>query len=129
MRKTLIITERFSSAHFYNQPKWSKKQNLEKFGKCFTEHGHGHNYRLEVAFSEKAGELEDLQHAVRVVVGLLDHQHLNFVIPEFKTTIPTTENIGNYLLAKLKMATRAESIVSLKLYEMDDLWVEIQNSV
>ncbi|MBC7372002.1 MAG: 6-carboxytetrahydropterin synthase [Bdellovibrionaceae bacterium] len=124
----MLVTERFSAAHLYHQPKWGKKQNQEKFGKCFTEFGHGHNYRVEAAFTENAGPLEDLEQALRLVVGLLDHQHLNFVIPEFKTAIPTTENIALFCLEKLKMASPSGEVVSLRLYEMDDLWVEVTSA-
>jgi 6-pyruvoyltetrahydropterin/6-carboxytetrahydropterin synthase len=126
MTKSLILSEIFSSAHLYHQKAWSNAENQACFGKCFTEHGHGHNYRLEVAFTSPQAPHEELQRAVRATTDLLDHQHLNFVVPDFKSTIPTTENIAIYLLKKLQERSPAEQISYIKLFEMNDLWVEIR---
>ncbi|MDX9731554.1 MAG: hypothetical protein RBT63_07270 [Bdellovibrionales bacterium] len=38
----------FSTAHLYHQPSWSEEKNRAEFGACFSQYGHGHNYRLEV---------------------------------------------------------------------------------
>lgn len=126
MTKTLILSEIFSAAHLYHQPAWSEAENKACFGKCFTEHGHGHNYRFEVGFTEPKAPREELSKAVKATTDLLDHQHLNFVIPEFKETIPTTENIAIYLLKKLQERSPSEQISYIKLFEMNDLWVEIR---
>lgn len=126
MTKTLIVTEIFSAAHLYHQPQWSEAQNQACFGKCFSDHGHGHNYRLEVAFQSPQASVEELKKTVKSVSDLLDHHHLNFVIPEFKHQIPTTENIAQYLLKKLQERSPKEFISYIKLFEMNDLWVEIR---
>jgi len=126
MKKVVVVSENFSAAHLYHQRKWTPEENRAKFGKCFTKHGHGHNYRLEASFKNTAGSPEELRKSVRLVTELLDHQHLNFVIPEFQNVVPTTENIALYLVEKLKLASPAASLVSLKLYEAEDLWVEIR---
>lgn len=126
MIKTYIVTSSFSAAHFYHQKNWSPQENQIFFGKCFTPYGHGHNYRLEVGFQAPQVPPPELQRAVPAVTGLLDHQHLNFEIPEFQTLIPTTENIAIYLLKKLQEGCPNELISYIKLFEMDDLWVEIR---
>ncbi|HEY8271887.1 MAG TPA: 6-carboxytetrahydropterin synthase [Pseudobdellovibrionaceae bacterium] len=126
MTKTFIVTSSFSAAHFYRQKKWSSLENQICFGKCFTEYGHGHNYRLEVGFQTPQALLLDLQQLVKAITDPLDHQHLNFVIAEFKDLVPTTENIAKYLLKKLHEGCPNEFISYIKLYEMDDLWVEIR---
>ena len=126
MTKTLILSEGFAAAHLYHQKAWSEAENKACFGKCFTEHGHGHNYRFEVGFTEPKTPREELMKAVRATTDLLDHQHLNFVIPEFKDLVPTTENIALYLLKKLQERSPGEQISYIKLYEMNDLWVEIR---
>lgn len=126
MTKTWIVTENFSAAHLYHQKAWSEAENRACFGKCFTEHGHGHNYRLEVGFNAPKAPFEELKKAVQRVTDLLDHQHLNFDIPEFKDTIPTTENIALYLLKKLQEGSPQGQISYIKLFEMTDLWVEIR---
>lgn len=126
MTKTLIVTEIFSAAHLYHQKNWSEAENRAGFGKCFSEHGHGHNYRFEVGFQNPQSPRPELQKAVKSVTDLLDHQHLNFTIADFKETIPTTENIAHYLLKKLQEGCPNERVSYIKLFEMDDLWVEIK---
>ncbi|MGZ3746798.1 MAG: 6-carboxytetrahydropterin synthase [Pseudobdellovibrionaceae bacterium] len=126
MTKTLIVTSLFSAAHLYHQKKWSPQENQAHFGKCFTAYGHGHNYRLEVGFQAPQSSPEKLRELVKAVTDRLDHQHLNFMIPEFKDLVPTTENIAKYLLKKLHEGCPKERISYIKLFEMDDLWVEIR---
>jgi len=126
MTKLRILTEDFSAAHFYQQKQWPPEVNAAHFGKCFTPYGHGHNYRLEVAFAFSETPLPELQAQVKGVTDLLDHQHLNFVIPEFQDEIPTTENIALYLLKKLQERCARERISYIRLFETNDLWVEIR---
>ncbi|XGC82456.1 6-carboxytetrahydropterin synthase [Bdellovibrio bacteriovorus] len=126
----LTLSTTFSSAHFYAQKEWSEEQNQKNFGRCYTPYGHGHNYKLEVGF--KMSGLLDLekrnfyQETLKVLTSPLDHEHLNFVIPEFKDKVPTTENISLYLLEKLKLSIDEKQISYLRLYEMDNLWTEIR---
>ena len=126
MTKTLILTDCFSAAHLYHQKAWTEAENKACFGKCFTEHGHGHNYRLEVGFQSPKANPEALKTTLHQVINLLDHRHLNFDIAEFKEIIPTTENIALYLLKKLQEGSPQEHISYIKLFEMNDLWVEIR---
>ena len=59
----LTLQRSFSSAHFYNQPAWSKEQNEKTFGACYTEYGHGHNYTLQVSFKTSFETYNQDQHA------------------------------------------------------------------
>lgn len=135
--KTLIeLSAAFSSAHLYHQPKWDEKRNAEEFGRCHTPHGHGHNYRVRVEFAapndlqsleeaEAWPERAVLEKALHEETRRLDHEHLNFVIPEFKNTVPTTENIARVLMERLQARKLPWAPSRLRLYEMDDLWVEV----
>lgn len=125
MTTSLTVTSRFSSAHFYAQPAWDAERNAREFGRCYTPHGHGHNYRVEATYEQPEAPLASLAENLNAVTRILDHEHLNFVIPEFKTTIPTTENIALYLWKKLLEKNPISRLVHLRLYEMDDLWVEV----
>lgn len=117
----------FSSAHFYKQAQWSPEKNQEEFGKCFTEFGHGHDYVLEIEI--QGDNPIALSTCVQKVLDQLDHQHLNFVIPEFQKKIPTTENISLHLQNEIqKEFLRAQikaQILSLKLSENSEIWVEL----
>lgn len=126
---SLALKTVFSSAHFYAQPRWSPEKNLETFGRCYTPHGHGHNYTLWIEFQGENTELElaksSLKQWLRTLVDPLEHQHLNFDVPEFSTTIPTTENIASWIWNRAQTMSAPFPILSLRLFEMDDLWVEI----
>ncbi|MEN0059819.1 MAG: 6-carboxytetrahydropterin synthase [Bdellovibrio sp.] len=125
----LTLRSSFSSAHFYHQPLWSEEQNLHVFGRCHTPYGHGHNYTLEVAFHCQSDRSEPLrqkyQALLQELTSVIDHEHLNFVIPEFKNQVPTTENIARYFWQKLSARVPNSELVSLRLFEMPQLWVEI----
>lgn len=126
----LTLKNSFSSAHFYAQPLWDKTQNQNTFGRCYTQYGHGHNYTLEVGFilhnSAEIQKKSEYQNLLTQLTTRLDHEHLNFVIPEFKDKVPTTENIALYFLDKLKLSVSEKDLSYIKLYEMDTLWTEIR---
>lgn len=137
MKNFVLVTNFFSSAHFYHQPLWSNERNDLEFGKCHTPHGHGHNYRLEIEFEAPEGwtSLPDLEahlqkmeisQAIEEEVDRLDHRHLNHDISEFKDLVPTTENIAKALLQRLIQRQLHSRISCVRLFEMDDLWVEIR---
>lgn len=119
----ITLKRSFSCAHFYRQDQWSNEKNRTVFGKCFTDYGHGHDYLLEVTFA--SGDEKSLSKILDPIVEGLDHRHLNFVIPEFKTKVPTTENLALYIQDQIN---RSAKIESLKLFERPDLWVELSKS-
>lgn len=127
---TLGVSTIFSSAHFYDQPAWSKEKNLAEFGLCHTPHGHGHNYELWVDFTvdteDPGAAREKLAPWLRELVRPLEHRHLNHDIPEFATQVPTTENIALWLWRRAHALPCPFSVTALRLHEMNDLWVEIR---
>lgn len=133
MKSSVTLSENFSSAHFYHQPVWSREKNQIEFGRCFTEHGHGHNYKVEATFADlPATALPRVRSALKAVVSEFDHEHLNFIIPEFKAPapgvpalVPTTENIAQLLWERLRAVTDGAVLIKLRLFEMEDLWVEV----
>lgn len=122
----------FSSAHFYWNDLWSQEENERVFGKCANRNGHGHNYTLEVTV---AGEIDPVSGFVvdlkelkdileREVVSVYDHRHLNFEVPEFKTAIPTTENIAIAIWNRLDSKIPNASLHRVRIYEMPDLFAD-----
>src|ERR1700760_2154189 len=108
----ILLTRKaeFSAAHFYWVESWSEEENVRAFGPCANRNGHGHNYTLEVTvegeidpvsgFVVDLKELKDVIH--RQVVDVYDHCHLNLEVPEFKQTIPTTENLAIAIWKRLE---------------------------
>lgn len=94
--------ETFNAAHRLFRSDWSDEQNDAVFGKCSYPNFHGHNYVIEVwlegQIDPETGYLMDLKKLKSVIKTEIcerfDHKNLNLDCDEFKTRIPTTENIA-----------------------------------
>lgn len=132
----ILLTRKaeFSAAHFYWIDGLSEEENVRLFGKCANRNGHGHNYTLEVTV---AGEIDSVSGFVvdlkklkevmhREVVDVYDHRHLNLETPEFKKTVPTTENIAIAAWNRLKSGVDAlgAKLYRVRVYEMPDLFAD-----
>ncbi|GAB4231574.1 MAG: hypothetical protein Kow00109_03740 [Acidobacteriota bacterium] len=124
---------RFSAGHRYYKPDWSEEKNREMFGRAYTPAGHGHNFILEAyvtgPIDPQTGmilNLRDLDSALRRVVEPLDHHFLNTDVPEFRDTVPTTENLAAYLYRAVAQSLDSGRLrlVKVRLYEDEDLWVD-----
>lgn len=133
---TLSRRTYFSAAHRYYNEKLTDEANKEIFGLCYSEKGHGHNYILDTFVSGVVNSstgmvinLIDLDALLQSFVKLLDHKHLNFDLPYFKTIIPTTENIGEFCFNEIKNLLHkkfpAIKLTKIRLYENQDLWVDV----
>jgi 6-pyruvoyltetrahydropterin/6-carboxytetrahydropterin synthase len=107
----LSLTRRYSfpTSHRLFRADWSDAENHRAFGKCANLHGHGHNYALEITVSGPVDpstgmivNLAELDAFVRArVLDEFDHANLNEQIPEFRSSIPTTENLCRVIFSRL----------------------------
>ena len=114
----ILLTRRatFSASHYYWNEAWPAEKNEQVFGRCANRNGHGHNYTLEVTVAGEpdpvTGFVVDLKWLKdvmeREVLSAYDHKHLNLETPEFKNTIPTTENIAIAIWKRLEPAVNSE---------------------
>ena len=122
----------FSAAHYYWNDAWSQQENEKVFGKCANRNGHGHNYTLEVTV---AGEIDPVSGFVvdlkalkdvieREVIQVYDHRHLNLEVPEFRSVIPTTENIAIAIWKRLEKKIAGARLQRVRVYEMPDLFAD-----
>jgi 6-pyruvoyltetrahydropterin/6-carboxytetrahydropterin synthase len=122
----------FSAAHYYWNDAWSQQENEKVFGKCANRNGHGHNYTLEVTV---AGEIDPVSGFVvdlkalkdvieREVIQIYDHRHLNLEVPEFRTMIPTTENIAIAIWKRLEEKIAGARLERVRVYEVPDLFAD-----
>ena len=122
----------FSAAHYYWNDAWSQQENEKVFGKCANRNGHGHNYTLEVTV---AGEIDPISGFVvdlkalkdvieHEVIQVYDHRHLNLEVPEFRTMIPTTENIAVAVWKRLEKKIAGARLQRVRVYEMPDLFAD-----
>ena len=101
MRIALFRRGHFNAAHQLYIPTWSEEKNFATFGKCANPNYHGHNYELEVKVSGEVDpetgmliNLKDLKDVIeKHVEDKFDHRNLNLEFEEFKTLVPTAENL------------------------------------
>ncbi len=92
---------RFSASHRLHRDALSEEENARLYGKCNSPYGHGHNYVLEVTLAgpvdPATGMLCDLSQldatVDREVIQRFDHTHLNLDVENFRSRVPTTENL------------------------------------
>lgn len=132
----ILLTRKaeFSASHYYWNEAWSAEENARVFGKCANRNGHGHNYTLEVTVAGEpdpvTGFVVDLKRLKetmeREVLAAYDHRHLNLEVPEFRTAIPTTENIAVAVWRRLEGKIEGARLYRVRVYEMADLFAEYQ---
>lgn len=130
----ILLTRKaeFSAAHYYWNQDWSEAQNVAAFGKCANRQGHGHNYTLEVTVGGEVdpvtGFVVDLKALKEIIeqeiLSVYDHRHLNHEVPEFRTLMPTTENIAIAIWRRLEGKIAGARLVRVRVYEMEDLFAE-----
>jgi 6-pyruvoyltetrahydropterin/6-carboxytetrahydropterin synthase len=92
---------RFSAGHRLHNDALSPEENRRVYGKCNNPNGHGHNYLLEVTVAggidRATGMVFDLVALDGIVAGQVldkfDHKNLNLDMENFRTQVPTTENL------------------------------------
>lgn len=127
----------FSSSHRYQLEDLSEIENKKKFGACFTNESHGHNYTFEATV---AGELDassglimnltELDELMKECCSDFDHNHLNST-RSFQKQLSSTENLAQVLFYRLKEkldarnkkgSTSEVSLLEVKIFETADLW-------
>jgi len=125
MKVTVSRKAHFNAAHRLFNPKWSDKKNNEIFGKCNNPNFHGHNYELIVSVTgyvnPETGYVVDMillkQIIKEEIENNLDHKNLNLDVDEFKSIIPTAENISIYIYNKIKSRLDSNLDLEIILYE------------
>lgn len=132
-RTRLARRKAFQCLHRYDVAAWSDQKNGEVFGACFTPHGHGHNYEMEVYLEGPVDpttgmilNLVDVDQVLDAVIAPIKGKHLNLDVPEFLNKVPTTEMLAQYLFERVAKSVAAPvQVAKLRLYEYDDLWVDV----
>ena len=109
MKLSLTKLYRFSASHRLHTPEFSEAENQRLYGKCNNPFGHGHNYVVEVTVTgpvdsqtgmiANLGELDPF--VEREVVEAFDQKYLNEEVPEFRISVPTTENVAREIYRRL----------------------------
>jgi len=107
---TLTRRYRFAASHRMYSPAFSEEKNRDIYGKCSNPYGHGHNYVLDVTIggpldpaTGMIANLGDLDPFVqRQVLDAFEYRNLNEEVTEFRTIVPTTENITRVIFERLR---------------------------
>lgn len=126
----LTRRETFSAAHRLWADDLSEQENRDLFGPCAYDHGHGHNYVMEITLrgpiDPKTGilinlkEIRDVVHDL--IVGDVDHRHLNHDAPLTKGINPTAENLV-VLFWNVLHKHFNEILYEVRLRETEKNWV------
>jgi 6-pyruvoyltetrahydropterin/6-carboxytetrahydropterin synthase len=101
---------RFCASHRLHNETLPDDENLRIYGKCDSPFGHGHNYVLEVTvegpIDQETGMVFDLVTLDGVVekevLERFDHMNLNLDVKNFRSRVPTTENVCAEIFNLLK---------------------------
>lgn len=132
----MLITRKieFSASHLCRLPELSAEENERIYGLAAREHGHGHNYVVEVSLRGDPDpvtgmvlDLKELKEILnREVVGPYDHRFLNYEVPPFDRIVPTTENIARDIWRRIEapLNSAGRRLQSVRVYETADLYVD-----
>jgi 6-pyruvoyltetrahydropterin/6-carboxytetrahydropterin synthase len=120
-----------SASHRLQTPALTVEQNRAAYGKCNNEHGHGHNYFVEVlvggAVDAETGMVVDLvalDDAVQArVLDRFDHANLN-LDPAFADRVPTTEIFCQTIFNLLHDALPAGELDNVRVEETENNFFE-----
>lgn len=116
-----------SASHRLHTDALSPEANRTIYGKCNNEHGHGHNYTVEVLVGgpvdRETGMVVDLVALDEVVqkrvLERFDHANLNFD-ELFANRVPTTENLCRAVFELLNDAMPAGELEYVRVEETEN---------
>jgi len=122
---TVFRKENFNAAHRLHNSNLSDEENETIYGKCNNEYYHGHNYELEVGVRGENDPVTGYVIDMKILSNLIkthvlepfDHKNLNEQVDEFKTLIPTAENIAVVIYNKLRPHIDSSKELLITLYE------------
>lgn len=124
----------FSATHRLHNPALDEARNRDTYGKCNNPHGHGHNYEVQVTLAGQpnaSGVLIDVPQfealVADTVIDRFDHKNLNVEVPEFRTIIPTVENIAKVIHGLLlpRFNEIGVKLASVTVWETPKTWAEV----
>jgi 6-pyruvoyltetrahydropterin/6-carboxytetrahydropterin synthase len=132
MKVTICRKSHFNAAHRIFNPAWDDRKNEEVFGLCSLPNYHGHNYDLVVKVTgeidPETGYVFDMKVLKDIVeahvVKRYDHKNLNIDVDDFKSMIPSAENIAVAIWNILRNEIPAAYAIGVVLYETERNFVE-----
>ncbi|MBM3168614.1 MAG: 6-carboxytetrahydropterin synthase [Bacteroidetes bacterium] len=132
MKVAVFRKEHFNAAHRLYNPAWTDEKNDAVFGKCNNPNYHGHNYELIVQLKGEVNPETGYVYDMKVLSDLIkeqvlskfDHKNLNLDTEEFKSLIPSAENIAVVIWKILREKIDRNYDLIVRLYETERNFVE-----
>jgi len=132
MKVAVFRKEHFNAAHRLFNPAWTDEKNDAVFGKCNNPNYHGHNYELIVQLKGEVNPETGYVYDMKVLSDLIkeqvlskfDHKNLNLDTEEFKSLIPSAENIAVVIWKILREKIDRNYDLIVRLYETERNFVE-----
>jgi 6-pyruvoyltetrahydropterin/6-carboxytetrahydropterin synthase len=132
MKVTVCRKEHFNAAHRLYNPAWTDERNAEVFGPCANVNYHGHNYELVVRVTGEidpdTGYVYDMKRLSSLIkseiLDTFDHRNLNLDTADFRSLIPTAENMAVVIWQRLRPHLAAPLGLSVTLFETERNFVE-----
>ncbi|MFM7628440.1 MAG: 6-pyruvoyl trahydropterin synthase family protein [Algoriphagus sp.] len=132
MKVAVFRKEHFNAAHRLYNPAWTDEKNDKVFGKCNNPNYHGHNYELIVQLKGEVNPETGYVYDMKVLSDLIkeqvlskfDHKNLNLDTEEFKSLIPSAENIAVVIWKILREKIDRNYDLIVRLYETERNFVE-----
>ncbi len=132
MKTAIIRREHFNAAHRLHNPAWSEEMNQHVFGKCNNPNFHGHNYNIEVKVVGEVNPETGYVMDVKILKDLIktnvldryDHKNLNLDVADFKSVIPTAENIARVVYENLLEHLPEGLELTIRIYETERNFAE-----
>ena len=132
MKVAVFRKEHFNAAHRLFNPAWIDEKNDAVFGKCNNPNYHGHNYELIVQLKGEVNPETGYVYDMKVLSDLIkeqvlskfDHKNLNLDTEEFKSLIPSAENIAVVIWKILREKIDRNYDLIVRLYETERNFVE-----
>jgi 6-pyruvoyltetrahydropterin/6-carboxytetrahydropterin synthase len=129
---TLTRKVTFTAGHIYRGGGLSDQELADLFGVAAEKSGHGHNYVLELSVRGPVDpvngmviNIKDVDAMLKQVLSDIDHRMINTAMPEFRDTVPTTENLARALWNRIPPKMGQAECVALRLEEHPGLHVEL----
>ncbi len=132
MKISIFRKAHFNAAHRLYVRDWSDEKNRKVFGVCSNPNYHGHNYEIIVKLTGEVDpvtgmliNLKELKELIKThIEDRFDHKNLNLDLPEFKTKVPTAENICFVIYQILRAQIAPKYQLQIRLYETNRNFVE-----
>ena len=127
----------FCAGHRLHNENLTKEENIEIYGCCNNQYGHGHNYWLDVTIrgeiDPRTGMVMNLEKLANIVdeniIKKIDHHNIDIDVDFMKGHISTAENITTQIWKILDDKIGSGLLYRVRLFENPENSVTLQRDM